>query len=74
MIYGDIGRGVPPAMRIPLIGEPAEPIEMLWEVLKGCWDIHPEERPSAKQVQEFVMGYRDSVMDALEKGFMIAPD
>jgi hypothetical protein len=74
MLYGDIGRGVPPATQIPLVGEPIRPVEKLWGVLNACWDIHPEERPSATQMQEFVMGYRDSVMDALEEGFVIAPD
>jgi hypothetical protein len=74
MLYGDIGRGVPPATRIPLIGEPAKSIGKLWEVLNTCWDIHPERRPSATQVQEFVMCHWDNVVDALEEGFVIAPD
>jgi hypothetical protein len=74
MIYRDIGQNVPPATQLPIIGEPTEPIVKVWNVLNTCWDIHPERRPSAVQVQEFVTGHWDRINAVLGEGFMVVPD
>ncbi|PVF91772.1 kinase-like protein [Serendipita vermifera] len=53
-ISDDIKQGLSPATCVPFPCETLWPIAKLWEILNACWDLHPERRPSAQQLQEFV--------------------
>jgi hypothetical protein len=55
----------PPASHIPIPSKPSEPILKLWDILNACWDIVPAKRPSARELEEFVMGERVEIVAAL---------
>ncbi|PVF91280.1 kinase-like protein [Serendipita vermifera] len=71
-LYNDIGRGVPPATKAPVSGDPPEPIKKLWSLLERCWNISPEKRPSATEVQEFVMHDGVALEEAFTEGFSLS--
>ncbi|PVF91775.1 kinase-like protein [Serendipita vermifera] len=63
-ISDDIKQGLPPATHSPVPCENSGPISKLWGVLNACWDLHPEGRPSAQQLQEFVTNHEADLVAA----------
>jgi hypothetical protein len=68
-VYNQIGRGVPPATDIPVQGDVPESIRELWSMLEKCWDVDPDMRPSALEMQEFVKTRGDDLRTAFGEAF-----
>jgi hypothetical protein len=67
-LYYAIEKGIPPATELPIQGDIPDAIKRLWGVLEQCWNIDPEKRPSAPNVQEFVTRNRDDLEAAFCDG------
>ncbi|PVF91507.1 kinase-like protein [Serendipita vermifera] len=71
-IYGDISKGVSPAIELPWIGVPPPAVEDLWGMIVGCWNTDPTARPSAAQLQEYMQDHEDDLKEAFRQSTTLA--
>ncbi|PVF91773.1 kinase-like protein [Serendipita vermifera] len=50
-LFVSLAQKIPPATKIPILGEPPGPMLELWDVLNACWKVIPQSRPSVCELE-----------------------